>query len=170
LGIYPKEHATAQEIRWNLPRRWWKAATKFSIVRNPWDKAVSHYEYRVKYNAQGLGDRHLSFPVWVRLTYGDQAPPYYDKPKMFMPQVNWLRIHGRLCTDAVLRFETLSQDFHNLARQLTLDCELPHLNATKRRPYREYYSTEAVDVIGTWFRDDIAEFGYTFEKRRGPSS
>lgn len=77
------EHKTAIEKRSELGSRRWDRPFKFCFVRNPWDRVLSHYSYRVKTNQTGLGNGHLGFNKWVRVAYGERAPQYCDQPKMF---------------------------------------------------------------------------------------
>ena len=87
----PFEHKTALEKEAELGPALWRRKHKFAFVRNPWDKVVSHYHYRVQTNQTGLGDASLSFGDWVRAVYRDRDPRYYDEPRMFVPQWEWPR-------------------------------------------------------------------------------
>ena len=92
IGLPKKQHLTVQEVIEIVGRAQWERAFRFSIVRNPWDKVVSHYNHRVKTNQTGLNDNPLPFKQWVAATYGPAKDArYYDQPKMFQPQVEWLK-------------------------------------------------------------------------------
>ena len=163
LGFRGKCHQTVAEVQASISPEDWSRAYRFTFVRNPWDKVVSHYEYRVRTNQTGLGDGAVPFAEWVSLAYGDQDPRYYDQPKMFAPQVEWLRDEaGGIPLDFVGRFERLSEDFEVVARSLGLSARLPHLNRTQRRHYRDYYSPETRSIVAEWFREDLEQFGYSY--------
>src|SRR5687768_492427 len=99
------QHKTALELRAELGRRNWERQFSFAFVRNPWDKVASHYRYRVKTNQTDLGTHTIPFDEWVRLAYGEQDAKYYDQPKMFMPQVDWISDEqGEIMVDFVGRF------------------------------------------------------------------
>ena len=122
------EHKTAIEKRAELREYRWRRAYKFSFVRNPWDKVLSHYNYRVATNQTEMGDRHISFRDWVLRAYGDNDPRYYDQPRMFMPQCAWLTDEfGEVIVNFVGRFESLEDDFARICERLGVHPTLPHL-------------------------------------------
>ena len=147
------------------PEEFNKAVT-FCVVRNPWSKVVSHYKYRVKTNQTGMADNFISFKEWVKQTYGENKNPfYYNNPKMFAPQSNWLKDkNGVIKVKNILKFESLSRDFENFSKTLGIQTKLPHLNATKKGHYADYYDKETVEIVGEWFKEDIELFNYEFDK------
>jgi chondroitin 4-sulfotransferase 11 len=156
------EHKTAVEKRCELGPAW-EAKFSFTIVRNPWDKVVSHYHYRVQKNQTGLAAEPVPFDDWVQLCFVDRDPRYYDKPKMFMPQFDWISdSEGRLLVDFVGRFESIQNDFEQICRRLGRRATLPHLKKTERRDYRTYYSDASRTIVAQWFAKDIDLFGYRF--------
>ena len=159
------QHLTAQELREKLGDDRWESRYTFAFVRNPWDRAVSLYHFRVKTNQTGLGEDPVPFPEWVRLCFRDRDPAYRNKPKMFAQQKEWLvGPSGEVDVDFVGRFERLSEDFGHVAKAIGRPgVSLPHLKASSRGDYRQYYDADAVAVIGDAFADDVATWGYTFD-------
>lgn len=163
LGL-PFQHRTALEFRNDIGRARWERRFSFSFVRNPWDKVASHYAYRVQTNQTGMRDRPIEFNDWVRLAYGENVPQYYDQPKMFMPQTDWLTDEeGKIIVQFIGRFERLEEDFREVCAILGRDATLPHLKKSSRADYRRMYTPETVDIVARWFEKDIRNFGYTFE-------
>lgn len=159
----PFEHKTAKEKIDELGQDLWLKKISFSVIRNPWDKVVSHYHYRVKTNQTGMGDKHIDFNSWVKLSYGEKDIRYYDQPKMFMPQVEWLKnSDGQVCVMKILRFESIESDFNNLMKELGLKASLPHLKKTDHRNYVDYYDNESRKIVKEVFAEDIEFFGYLF--------
>jgi len=163
LGL-PKEHLTAMEMR-DSNRDEWEDMFTFSMVRNPWDKVVSHYHYRVITNQTELQTSPIPFQEWVMRSYGEQDPFYYDNERMFMPHLDWLRdTEGDIIVDFVGRFEAIDDDFLVVCRELgRATRSLPHLNRSTHLHYSEYYNDVTEEIVGNWFKDDIAQFGYRFE-------
>jgi chondroitin 4-sulfotransferase 11 len=160
----PFQHRTAVEILDLIGRRRWEARFSFAFIRNPWDKVASHYHYRVKTNQTGLRDHPVPFNEWVRLAYGEKAPPYYDNPKMFMPQVDWVAdSNGEILVEFIGRFESLHTDFAQVCEQIGWHVALPHLKQSERGNYQRYYASETVDIVARCFQKDIQTFGYRFD-------
>jgi chondroitin 4-sulfotransferase 11 len=164
IGLPIKHHQTAREVIARIGRDKWDKAYKFTLVRNPWDKVVSHYEYRRKRNKTALASNEIPFREWVRKTYGqDKDPFYYNNPKAFQPQVEWLKDDdGKITIDFIGKFESINEDFRQIRNAIGIDAELPHLNASKRSGYRHYYDDESREIVSKWFQEDIELFGYHF--------
>jgi len=157
------DHSTALEKYRQLGATAWKRKYVFTMVRNPWDKVVSHYHYRVRTNQTGLGDKNVPFDEWLQRCYVEHDPQYYDQPRMFMPQRQWLvDERGELLVDFIGRFENLHEDFGKICQQLSVKAELGHAKPSERGSYRDYYSRESEELIGEIFAEDLALFGYSF--------
>lgn len=165
IGMPAKDHLTAKEIIAKIGNQNWDAAYKFTVVRNPWDKVVSLYEYRRKKNKTQIASRNITFTEWVRMTHGqDRNSFYYDNVKSFQPQVEWLKDdEGTIAIDFVARFETLHADFDQIREAIGTKADLPHLNASSRKSYKDYYSDETREIVARWYHEDIEVFAYTFD-------
>jgi len=162
LGL-EKKHLTAIEMKDRYADDWDKMF-KFSFVRNPWDKVVSHYHYRIKTNQTNLGTSLISFKEWVTKSYGNQDSFYYDNVKMFMPQTDWISdSEGNIMVDFVGRFEHINADFKIVCQRLKIQGDLPHLNVSSHQHYSHYYDDETKLIIKDWFQKDIENFNYSFE-------
>lgn len=165
IGLPKKQHLTALEVIDLIGESAWRSAFKFTIVRNPWDKVVSHYKHRIKTGQTGLGANPIPFKQWVMATYGGgNDPVLLDQPKMFQQQIEWLKNRqGQIDVDFVGRFETMNESFAEIAKRIGIGATLPHLNKTEKSDYRTHYDAETAAAIEHWFADDIARFGYRFD-------
>jgi hypothetical protein len=155
IGLPKKQHLTVKEVIGMIGRPAWEVA--------------SHYKHRVKTNQTGMKDWPISFKNWVAATYGPEKDPrYYDQPKMFQPQVEWLRDEeGRIGLDLIGRFEDMEPTFRQIAQRIGIVSELPHLNSSEQSDYRTFYDDATAAVVGEWFREDVERFGYSFDPSRG---
>ena len=154
-----RPHTTARWARLKLSPRVFDSYIRFSVVRNPFDRAVSNFHF-----VQQRPEHHTHAHV-KDLTFDG----YLD----FLRRRRWSRdptqrarlvdSHGHLLCDPILRFETLDEDFAALCRKLNLECvpELPRRNASKHVDYREYYVERATrDKVVDLFAADFETFGY----------
>jgi hypothetical protein len=157
------ERRTALEKRAEMGEARFARAFKFAFVRNPWDKVVSHYHYRVRTNRSGLADTGIGFRDWVLRAYGERDPRFYDDPRMFMDQVHWVGDEdGRCLVDFVGRFERLESDFDEVCRRIGVAATLPHVKTTSHTHYRDAYDDQTRAVIAERFAPDITAWGYRF--------
>ena len=162
LGI-GLDHSTAAEKHAQLGAAAWQSKFTFTVVRNPWDKVVSHYHYRVKTNQTNLGEQPIPFAEWLQRCYVERDPRYYDQPRMFMPQRQWLLgAEGEMLVEFVGRFESLQQDFNYICERLSLRAELGHAKPSSRGSYRDYYDADTRDLVARHFAEDLEAYGYEF--------
>jgi chondroitin 4-sulfotransferase 11 len=157
-------HYTAMELREVVGARDFENMFKFCFVRNPWDKVVSEFRFRI-WTYQNELTSDASFAEWVRLAYVDKDPAYHDWPKMFLPQLEWLTDEkGQVAVDFVGRFENLQSDFDRICDEIKIPRQpLRHENRSREsHSYRSYYDSDTKAIVDRVFKADIEYFGYEF--------
>jgi hypothetical protein len=162
LGAPLTMHPTATEMKAYVGHEAWEDKLSFAIVRNPFDRIVSQWCYRVKTNQNQLGEGKADFATWVHSVFEQNDAKYRDKPRFFMPQIDWIQDNGSVIVDEVARFECMEHDLQLIAGQVGMLLELPHLNSTDRRSYREYFDSATRRTIEQAFRTDLEYFGYEY--------
>ena len=160
---------------------------KFAFVRNPWDRVVSEYKYRM--HAHRYSFKNYLFEHFPRPSWSDQychVIPQYD----FLYDAN-----GKLLVDFVGRFENLKNDFAYVCEKLNVEPKpLPHKNKStsifnrrdnnliqilrsikhkfsinQRRNtferYEDYYDNGCIDFVAAIYNNDIETFGYKFGEK-----
>jgi chondroitin 4-sulfotransferase 11 len=162
LGL-SHEHKMAREYRETLGQAAWDRKFKFTFVRNPWDKVVSYFHFKLQQNDVRFVE--LSFSKYLRQLYIARNPLYYsDFPERYRPQLDWISdAEGNRIVDFVGRFENIEEDFATICRRIGHPgLRLPHENASVRGDYQNYYRNGDAQIIADWYRKDIEEFGYSF--------
>lgn len=134
----------------------------FTLVRNPWDRAVSYYhwlrEQRFDHPAVDLA-RALDFAGFV--THPQTLTSLRTNPYgryVTLPS-------GREHCDAFVRLEHLAEDLAPVEARLgfALAESLPHENRSSRvGDWRDYYTDAGASAVADACAEDIARFGYRF--------
>jgi hypothetical protein len=148
----------------------WDALNDVHIVggvRNPWDRLVSSYNFYKNGRVAKLvlaGKRRnpkavlnvfmaklLPFECWLRLYRTDPCFEYLSD------------VDGNLRADTVIHIETMNEDVEALCQKLGVTSFEPEVvNASTRKPYKEYYSGKSQKLIARRFVEDIEHFNYNF--------
>jgi hypothetical protein len=133
--------------------------TPVSILRNPWDRALSFYNF----HTHVLCVNHMNDPYYQKMHArliregfkGAWMPGgIYEDANPVMPQSNY--IHEK---SVYFRVEDQVNDLLSFTER----SQLPRDNASARgRDYRPYYDDELRERIATLFAKDIELGGYTF--------
>ena len=124
---------------------------KFTVVRNPWARAISGFFMPLR---------------WLRRPPHCSIEEFRDAIQRLPTMASNLKLNGvpgKL--DMVLRFETLETDFAALVTKLGIEAGpiLPHKNKGRTlEDWQNYYfrSPELIDFVGKLFAEDIQLFGY----------
>lgn len=157
-----RAHTTARWARLKLTPRLYDSYCAFTVVRNPFDRAVSNYNF-LQQRPQHHSHRHVTAMT-------------FDEYLVFLKRRRWMRdptqryrvvdAGGRLICDPVLKVETLDADFAALCARLGLQDAggLGRTNTSSHRPYREFYEKRATrDALVDLFSADFDTFGYSTE-------
>jgi Sulfotransferase family len=126
---------------------------KFTVVRNPWARAISWFFLPLKW---------ISARRQPRWSVGEFRRAIEHMPSM-VQMLNVNGVPGKL--DMLLRFESLKSDFTALARRLGIEPvpTLPYKNqGYSPENWRYYYLTspDLIDLVAERFAEDIQMFGY----------
>ncbi|MBB5722520.1 hypothetical protein FHS72_002146 [Loktanella ponticola] len=132
-----------------------------TIVRNPWDRAVSYYHWlqtqSFAHPAVGLAES-LSFSDFIN--HEATMTAFASQP---------YRSHvtdatGVVRCDLFARLEALEDDLTAFWAHVGFTCAVGRANASSRdRDWRPYYSDADAEVISKVCSADIAAFGYAFD-------
>ncbi len=154
------KHSTLADIDGLLPEPQLRSLFAFTLVRNPWDRAVSYYHW-----LRGQRFDHPSVALSQRLEFSDfLRHPSIRAGFAANPAERYMRrADGAEQCDAYIRLEHFATDAAPLVRHLGFPLALQRVNASSRdADYRRYYSDATADLIAQSCAADIARFGYVF--------
>jgi hypothetical protein len=164
---YFSDHLKASQIQSILGNKNWEKLFTFTVVRNPWERMVSIYNYRKRKNQIPTD---LTFKDYVKLYQEDNSSQLLKHPHLGKNIANMCDYisdeQGRVIVDYIVKYENREQDlqyvreklnFPNLGK-LTLQLASP-----KDINYQEYYDEESIEIVSSLFARDIKEFKYSFK-------
>lgn len=162
------QHLHASTIKEIIGQQIYEEYLTFSMVRNPWDKAVSQYLYM-----QHRSDLRTYLGMSPSTDFKSYLALLDKKTHVqWEPQTRFiLDNNGEPLVDNVARFESYSRSINKIFNQLRvkkrmfglLPRKLLHLNQSQRSHYSQYYDSESVDMVSHLYLDDIRYFNYEFE-------
>lgn len=178
LGPPQLTHLTAEEYLENGFLGWneFKCYYKFTIIRNPWERIVSEYNFRYKYS--------YSFREFILQKFPDNIYDEYVTGKAckrhIIPQVEFIYdSYGNKLVDEVFDIKELKNCPQKISGKAGIPAKrLPHRNKTfnkrshlkslllaKTRPkddYRKYYDKILRERVRDYYISDVERFGYSF--------
>jgi hypothetical protein len=145
-------HMPAFEIKALVGDDIWNNYYKFCFERNPWDRVISFYYWRLKKNPNQTLTEFIDSGILQTLQ--DFGYRLYT-------------IDDAIAVDRVCLYENLEQEMEAVRNRLNLPEKLviPKAKASRRqdkRHYRDIISPEDRDKIAKIFSREIELFGYSF--------
>jgi len=164
-------HATATQLLELelVSQEIWDSYYKFSIVRNPWSRAVSDY-----YWINGNTPFRISFKNYLeakgrkRNILRDSSVKEYRGDHL-LSQNEFIYIDDKLVVDQIIRLENLKTDFKEFAaKQGLTQSKLPHDKKAKKvyEHYSHFYQDKEIKWVEEKYKKDIELFNYSFDDRR----
>lgn len=160
-------HDTARTIIAKLSPEVYARFLSFSVVRNPFAHAVSHYEYMKQYRSPRVAARFAGMSLADCLRYRLAPRSPFDRTFARLPDQAHFLIDsaGEIAVNRVLRHERIAADFAALVAELDLpEVRLPRRNVTRASaegpPFQAYYDAETEGLVRRLYARDFALFGY----------
>jgi hypothetical protein len=160
-GTTLHKHSTISEYAVELEPAFFTRARKFTIVRNPWERAISFYFFHPKV----LGPRLEGRPM-IESRFDPDA--FQARVLRTRPIKDHICIHGKSiehhAIDRFLRTESLQTDMNAYCLELGMpDVAIARRNVGHHRHYTEYYTPDLRRAVGERFAEEIEYFGFRFD-------
>ncbi len=163
------QHVDATTIKSREPAEVWNSYFKFSITRNPWDRALSYFFWDHRRD-ESLAPPKRFYHV-LGVAYDDFTPvkrkfAEFVRGRTLENNDRFYIIEDELCVDFVIRYEHLEDGYREVCARTGLSTlQIPRLKTgirKKERPYTDYYDDETRDIVAELHRNDILFFNYRF--------
>ena len=155
------KHSPSWQVRKVIGHEVWNAYYKFAVVRNPFDRLVSAYEFYRCWDHPGVASVKAmpSFDEFLGSDYF--ARDRLNPSRATGSQAGFLGLGQGFEIDRVCRFEHLAQDLSAVAEELGLPApDLTVSNESQRAPLETYYTDERQRLVADLYAEDFDAFGY----------
>jgi len=176
---WPKDHVSLQELYDIMDTDEFNSFYKFAIIRNPYDRLGSIYNYALHVNEDrptgkkpySMFDKKPFENFILNLSkYKEICDSSNESYKgMFTSITDYLSVNGEIKINRVIPFENLNEDLKIIQKKLNLtskvDGGLPHLNQVTKHlkgSYKKWYTPEMVRIVNDVYEDDIKNFEFKF--------
>jgi len=188
LGYY--NHMPPGDIKKNVGGKIWDTYYKFSVVRNPWDQAVSRFFWNKKTKSP---QKNITTTKIYSNLFNPKAYIYILKKMIaFMKKLFWLNSNefekfimlfrkdwtntryyfdkkGNPLCDFYIRYENLDDDYKKVCNRLGVPYEKLPKTKNKQRKVKKHYSVfynkKTKDKIKSMFKKEIDFFNYKFKEK-----
>jgi hypothetical protein len=152
---------------------------KFGVVRNPYDRIVSHFIGYAHKNYPELNPRNIkgmrkTMSHWVLKEYRvrNMTRSRFGTYQLFMQQYCYftkdMTHSGKYMMDYVAKYENLAEDIQIINDRCRVDINIRDTKVGKakyREHYSHYYTPEARYYVTHAFKQDLERWDYSFEDR-----
>ena len=168
------DHVSILYLKSRIPGEMFNEFFKFCFVRNPYDRIVSEYFWKIKDNdlRLGINCRNLSFRNFVLLLekkFNNLMLLPHNEATHFIPQYMFVcNDNYELLVNLVVKYEDTLEEglkklFDNIGISYSDNFRLPKHNSTRsnRKKYTEYYDEQTKNIIYNLYKKDFEIFNYS---------
>tara|TARA_Y100000034_G_scaffold51421_1_gene63242 strand:+ start:525 stop:1094 length:570 start_codon:yes stop_codon:yes gene_type:complete len=165
FGWIGARHETMQVYADDYSKEFLESCFKFTFVRNHWARMVSWYFYHKDWWYEDKTKE--GFQSWVKdgmkshwVDNGDGTNwNNYDS----LSCIDFLRNNKNIDFDYIGKVETINEDMKYICEKTNVEYkELPHINKSTHKHYREYYNEETKNIVEERLERDFLFFPYEF--------
>jgi hypothetical protein len=137
----------------------------FAVIRNPWDRVVSNYNYAIMENSyyhskdgRAIYGIHPDYELLKDKTLTEcikllERDPHLFKHQGWLPQSNWICDNGKILVDQVIKYNNINTHFKMLGH------DIPKLNQSEKTHLNDNLNIDnLIQVVKRIYQKDIKIF------------
>ena len=145
-------HETVRTIERKISSEIYDNFFKFAVVRNPYSRFVSRYNYMKLTNTL----KELSFPEFLKKHV--ELSLIADQQYKFL-----LNKNGKIGVNKIIKFENINEEMTELSKANNLKLsKFKKLNISTTENYKDYYDTNTKKIVEDFCKEDLEFFNYSF--------
>ena len=147
-----RSHESVKSIEEKISPQIFNAYFKFAIVRNPYSRFVSRYNYtKLTSNIN-----HLKFSEFVKQYI--EFDMITDKQYQFL-----LNKNGKIGVDKVFKLENINKDINEITSRININPnKFYRINTSTYDDYKQYYDADTKKIVENFCKEDLDFFNYNF--------
>lgn len=171
LDMYDIGHHGWQYYKSKYPQKW-EQYKKISVIRNPWDRVVSCYEYAKMEESywhskegKSKAGKHLDYDLLKDKSFMECLDILKNRPQMlrhqgWSNQSNYIYNNNHLMVDYILDVSEIND---RLSEILNQKINIPKINVSNQNNYKNYYiDNDMISFVKEYYKKDINNFNYNF--------
>lgn len=139
---------------------------KLAIVRNPYARFVSAFFYLKNGGAENKYDLKCK-KIIGDMTF-EQFAEKFSSDKTLQKMLHFVPMYrfacnggGNILVDKIIKLENLDKDLPKFFKLYNIPGKIPVVNASKHKPYDEYYQNKEIkEIVYNYYKKDFELFGY----------
>jgi len=142
----------------------------FAVIRNPYDRFVSNYEY---FRDPEIGySWNFSFEELVNMFHARGRYFYTTEEKLWWPQARFIAVKNQILVDKIIRYEELDKQWPEIVTEISNSTPngfslpssfLQRANVSvfrENRPWQDYYTPQLKEKVYELYKRDFELFNY----------
>jgi hypothetical protein len=145
-------HEPVKSIEEKISPQIFNTYFKFAIVRNPYSRFVSRYNYTKLIS----NINHLKFSEFVKQFI--KFNMITDKQYQFL-----LNKNGKIGVDKVFKLENINKDINEITSRININPnKFYRINTSTYDDYKQYYDADTKKIVENFCKEDLDFFNYHF--------